>query len=255
MRDLHVHTTFCDGKDSPEEMVVAAIEKGLKVLGFSVHSYTFFDETYCIKKENIEVYKKEISRLKEKYQDKIAVLCGVEQDVYSTESTHGFDYVIGSVHYAKTPKGYFAVDDNEEAFVKLVKDHFYGDYYALAENYFSAVAGLSEKTKVDIVGHFDLVSKFNEGGKYFDENHPRYVKAYRTAVDKLIPRGIPFEINTGAISRGYKTTPYPSLDMLKYICEKGGKVTLSGDTHAKENLCFQFEKWEKAARDIGLKIV
>ena len=46
--DLHTHTSFCDGKNSPEEMVRSAVEKGFDVLGFSGHSYTPFDETYCM---------------------------------------------------------------------------------------------------------------------------------------------------------------------------------------------------------------
>ena len=48
--DYHVHTTFSDGKNTPEEIVLAAREKGLKEIGFSDHSYTFFDERYCLKK-------------------------------------------------------------------------------------------------------------------------------------------------------------------------------------------------------------
>ena len=30
MSDLHVHTNYCDGKSTPEEMVLSAIDKGLK---------------------------------------------------------------------------------------------------------------------------------------------------------------------------------------------------------------------------------
>ena len=32
-QDFHMHTTFCDGKNSPEDMVLGAIEKGLKRVG------------------------------------------------------------------------------------------------------------------------------------------------------------------------------------------------------------------------------
>ncbi|MBO5371040.1 MAG: PHP domain-containing protein, partial [Clostridia bacterium] len=39
LEDLHTHTTYCDGKDSPEDMVKTAIEKGLRVIGFSGHIY------------------------------------------------------------------------------------------------------------------------------------------------------------------------------------------------------------------------
>ena len=46
--DLHVHTTYCDGKNTPEEVVLSAIEKGVERLGFSGHAYTSFDESYCM---------------------------------------------------------------------------------------------------------------------------------------------------------------------------------------------------------------
>ena len=56
-QELHCHTVYCDGKNTPEEMVLAAIENGMHALGFSTHSYTSRDLTYCIRKEKIEDYK------------------------------------------------------------------------------------------------------------------------------------------------------------------------------------------------------
>ena len=101
MRDLHTHSTYSDGKASPEEVILAAIQKGLSEIGLSDHSYTFFDESYCMKKDRIASYKAELAALKKKYAGQISVLCGVEQDAYSLESTAGFDYAIGSAHYLK----------------------------------------------------------------------------------------------------------------------------------------------------------
>ena len=42
--NFHTHTTFCDGKDTPEQMVLAAIQKGFSALGFSGHAYFVLDE-------------------------------------------------------------------------------------------------------------------------------------------------------------------------------------------------------------------
>ena len=75
-------------------------------------------------------------------------------------------------------------------------------------------------------------------------NHPRYVAAWQYAVDELLIYDIPFEINTGAISRGYKTQPYPSADMIAYIREHGGRFVLSSDAHSADNVAYQFEKYE-----------
>ena len=37
--DLHMHTTYCDGKSSAEQMVLSAIEKGLDTVGVATHSF------------------------------------------------------------------------------------------------------------------------------------------------------------------------------------------------------------------------
>lgn len=256
LRDLHTHTTYCDGKNSPEEMVRAALDLNMKTLGFSVHGNTFFDGSYCIKKERIDEYKAEINALKEKYHDKIEILCGVEMDYFSNEvAAEDFDYSIGSVHYVKCDTAYFPVDSSVEVFKSTVENCFDGDYIAYAESYFKNVADVINKTKADIIGHFDLISKFNEGNKFFDENDTRYISAGFAAIDALVKTGKPFEINSGAISRGYKTTFYPSEIFLQRIAQKGGKVILSSDSHSVNALCFKFEEAERMARDMGLEIV
>ena len=40
LQNLHQHTNFCDGRDSIEEVVLTAIEKGFTGIGFSSHSHT-----------------------------------------------------------------------------------------------------------------------------------------------------------------------------------------------------------------------
>ena len=50
--DFHTHSTYCDGKLSLEEMTEAAILKKMDAIGFSGHSHTSFDETYCMSTED-----------------------------------------------------------------------------------------------------------------------------------------------------------------------------------------------------------
>ena len=38
LQNLHTHTTYCDGKNTAEEMVQKAIELGFRSLGFSGHA-------------------------------------------------------------------------------------------------------------------------------------------------------------------------------------------------------------------------
>lgn len=241
--DLHVHSVFSDGRDTPRDIVVSAIEKGVKTLGLSDHSYTEFDERYCIQRDKQAEYIQTINELKNEFSDKIEILCATEQDFYSTAPTSGYDYVIGSVHYVLIDGEYIPVDETADILKQSADKYFSGDILSLCEAYFENVGKVYEKTKCDIVGHFDLITKFNEQEQLFDENDPRYIRAYRKAVDKIITDCKVFEINTGAISRGYRTTPYPSENIRSYIRQKGGKFILSSDSHQKETLCFKFDKF------------
>lgn len=241
--DLHVHSVFSDGRDTPRDIVISAIEKGVKTLGFSDHSYTEFDERYCIQRDKQAEYIRTINELKNEFSDKIEILCATEQDFYSTAPTTGYDYVIGSVHYVLIDGEYIPVDETADILKQAADKYFSGDILSLCEAYFENVGKVYEKTKCDIVGHFDLITKFNEQEQLFDENDPRYIRAYRKAVDKIITDCKVFEINTGAISRGYRTTSYPSENIRSYIRQKGGKFILSSDSHQKETLCFEFDKF------------
>ena len=244
LKDFHIHTNYCDGKHSPRDIVSAAISQGMKEIGILCHSYMDFDQSYCIKKDQIENFKAEINALKNEYKDRIKILCGVEQDYFSNETTVGFDYIIGGVHYVKKDGNYLDVDLSEEAFVNSVKTFYNGDFLAFSEDYFELVGKICEKTSPDIIAHFDLVTKFNQNNKWFNTNDSRYLNAAKKAVDKLIPYNKPFEINTGAISRGYRMEPYPEKNLIEYIKEKGGKLILSSDSHSKDTLCYKFNEYE-----------
>ena len=238
--DLHTHTTFSDGANTPEEMVKEAIALGMSEIGFSDHSFLEFDPSYCMKEERIGDYKAEVNRLKEVYKDQISVKLGIEQDYLTKIPAEGYDYVIGSVHYVTNESGIYAVDDSVEIFEHAIET-FGNDPYALCEAYFETIADVVRKTNCDIIGHFDLVSKFNERYSFFDEKDPRYVAAWQKAADILIATGKIFEINTGGISRAWRTDAYPSKAMRTYIKEHGGEFILSSDCHKKECLMYAFE--------------
>ncbi len=232
LSDFHVHTCFCDGENTPEQMIEAALEKGFSVLGFSMHSPEVDYGDWIIPAQKAEEYRREILRLKEQYADRLEILLGIEQDADCRESTAPYEYVVASVHGVKDPTGKrWEMDWSLEHLKEAVKA-FGGDPYALAEAYYEQVGAL----KGDIIGHIDLITKYLEREPWLDPNHPRYVAAYQKAVDRLIPTGALFEINVGAMSRGYRTAPYPALPLLTYIRQKGGEIILNGDCHDRTYL-------------------
>ena len=252
--NYHTHTNLCDGKDSLEDLVVKAIALGCPELGFSGHGYTSYDESYCMSLAQQEEYFREIKRLQGVYGDKIKILAGIEQDFYGEKPPAGLDYIIGSVHAIFKDGEYLYIDLSEEDFCSNALKHYHGDFLAFAEDYYKVVGEVYAKTHCDIVGHFDLITKFNEGDRLFDTKDPRYVKAALDAVDKIIEsaggqgRRVPvFEINTGAMARGYRSEPYPAEFIRKKLAARGVSVILSSDCHDKEQLLFGFSDWNRWA--------
>lgn len=250
--DLHTHTTYSDGKNSPEEMIRSAMAKKMTAIGISDHSDTFFDRSYCMLSDNYASYQKELAFLKEKYCDDIDIFCGIEQDFFSEETTEGFDYIIGSVHYIRVNKHYIPVDESPEILTTAADDYFHGDMLALTECYFETAGQIVNRTGADIIGHFDLISKFNEDHRLFDPQSPRYIAAWQRAADDLLKTHRPFEINTGAMSRGYRRSPYPSQEMIDYISEHGGCFIFSGDAHNTKTIGYEFLNLKNHMKDIEL---
>ena len=256
IRDYHLHTNLCDGKNSPEEMILSAIEKGMKEIGFSGHSYLPFDPDWNMSEKNLKEYLTQLQRLKAKYKNDISVKIGLEQDFDSPSiSKDEFDYIIGSVHCLFKKDKYIPIDYSPEILKKAITKFYENDPIKMAEDYFGKVAKIYEVTGCNIVGHFDLITKFQEKEKIFNEKDPRYIKAWEKALESLSDAPVAFEINTGAISRGYRTTPYPNKDILFAIKEMGKPVILSSDAHDKEGLLFEFEKAEKIVNEIGLELI
>lgn len=251
-QDFHNHTAFCDGHADPETMVTTALERGITRLGLLIHSYTAFDEK-IVPAGQEQPFQQAIAALKDKYRGQIELYCGVEQDYYSQTSTDGFDYVIGSVHYLHCRDEYLPVDESRERTQTIVQDYYGGDWYRYAEAYFRTVADVAEKTKPDIIGHFDLVAKFNGEGDLFDESHPRYVAAWQAAAERLLTYHLPFEINVGGILRAGRHEPYPTLAIQRYLASRGARVLLSGDCHTAAALGVGFEDWEQAALAAGFR--
>ena len=254
--NLHTHTTYGDGKNTPEEIILQAIENGMETLGFSEHSTFPFDKVeYSLRAEKIEAYREEIENLKKVYGDRIHIMLGLEQDAYSHIPPVGYEYLIGSLHYVKKDGEYLAVDASPQHFAKILETYYGGNAYAFACDYFEQVATLPQRVNCDIFGHFDLISKFNQGNVFFDEDDRRYLAPAIDTLDELIRADKIIEINTGAAPRGYRTIPYPASPFLSRIAEKGGRVTFSSDSHAKETLLFGFEDALNHAKASGIRAI
>ena len=246
MQNLHAHSVFCDGKNTPEEMIRACLAAGMDSAGISIHSPLPFENGWAAKAENVAPFLAEMRRLKAAYAGRIAVYAGVEWDVLSdAEWLEPFDYAIGSAHFLPVggdPAAYPTVDDSPETTRRFLAEVFGGDSDAAAECYFAQLKRVADEPRAQIVGHFDLLTKFDEKERFFDETSPRYRAAALDAMDALVSAGKIFEVNTGAIGRGWRTTPYPARWALEQLKRRGARVTISSDSHSVKTVDCAFDK-------------
>ena len=246
-QNLHCHTDFDDGADAPERMVLAAQAAGLGSLGISLHCPVSGQEDWCCSEENVPLFISEMHRLREAFAGRFPVWCGLEYDLAGEQNFGPYDYVIASCHLL----GGFSVD-NTPAEAEALAAGFGGAEKA-AEEYYRRVASIAQIEEADIVGHFDLLTKFNERHPLYDTSARFYRDAAFAAMEALNKAGKIFEINTGAISRGWRTTPYPAPALLKHLRALGGRICISSDAHRAEHVAFGFAEAEALAASCGFR--
>jgi len=234
--NLHTHTVFSDGKHTIEENIAAAIEKNMLSLGFSDHSLTPIDACYCIQREAYDTYLRTIRELDEK--SSLPVYAGLELDAFSDDDVSVFDYVIASVHYLYRNFQYYPLDHNPELLNKCIREAFCGDALDMVRCYCDTLGGHVAKVKPTFVGHFDLPAKFST----MPETDDRYQAIMADTLKEIIKICPYIELNTGAISRGWRETPYPADFLLDIIRDHDGRIVLGSDAHSREYLTFWFDE-------------
>ena len=245
-QNLHCHTSFDDGRDAPEIMVIAAENAGLDSLGISLHCPIPGEDAWCCSNAGEPAFLAEMRRLRGKYAGRFNVWCGLEYDLDSERrNVPPYDYIIGSCHLLSG----LPIDYDPETAAHLIA--FHGGAEKAARLYYERLCTMADMPEISIVGHFDLLTKYNERVPHYDTAAPVYRDAAVAAMEKLNSADKIFEINTGAISRGWRTTPYPAEELLRHLKGIGGRVCISSDAHKAENIAFGFDQAEALARSCG----
>ena len=253
IQNLHTHTIYCDGADTPEEMIQFALEKGFSSIGFSGHSFTSYSKAFLKKGDHTAEYKSCVTELKEKYKDEIEIYLGLEVDMYSEPDMTGYDYLIGSVHYLKENGVYVDFDKDMGQVESVIGDFYNGDPMAYAKAYYHTLAQLPQYGKFDIIGHFDIITKHCENRQFFDTESKEYMNSAFEAIDALRGKIPFFEVNTGAMARGYRSSPYPSVDLIKEMKRQGFGAVITSDCHDKRFIDYKFDEATELLRECGYK--
>ena len=252
--NYHTHSTWCDGKDSVADMARAAADLGFVELGFSSHA-RFPDgrgTTFEVPPAKWTAYQADVLAAAARHAPRMRVFCGVEADyipglaspdraVYAAAAP---DYVIGSVHWVPAADGAVVpVDSSPDSFAAGLRDHFGGDGPAFVREYFRLQRDMLATCRFDLLAHPDLVRKFNAKHPWFDETAPWYLGELEATADAVARAGVPVEVNTGAISRGWLDDAYPSKPFRDLLRARGVSFVLSSDAHSTTGLDCAFDRF------------
>lgn len=245
--NLHTHSTYSDGANTPEEIVQKAIDIGFTSIGFSEHADDVCTEDGIIlRKKDYPKYFALLDQLKDKYSDKIKIYKGLELDAFSYNPEIKLDYSIGSIHYLEKDNEYYAIDESKDNLKHCIE--IFGGEKSFLINYFDTMISFAKRSSYNILGHFDLYTKFNELETLINTNSIMYRDMTTNALEEIVRLNKIVEINTGAISRGYRTSPYPQDFLIKRLIELKAPIIFSSDSHSIETLNYYFSNLEQTVK-------
>ena len=260
--NFHTHSIFSDGKSTPDDVVVEAINQGLKAIGFSDHSPVPFENSFAIKNDEIDNYITTIRSLREKYKNQIDVYCsmemdfipGIVKDFKQTKETLGLDYMIGSVHLVGNDinRLWFIDGSKMETYDEGLYNYFDGDIKKGVRAFFHQYNEMIETEEFDIVGHFDKIKMHNRG-RYFSEEDKWYRDYLMETLTLIKEKSLIVEINTRGIYKKRSDDFYPSTWTFPLMKEMNIPVVISSDSHKAEELSLCFDEAEKALKAAGYK--
>jgi histidinol-phosphatase (PHP family) len=263
LANYHCHSRFDDGHGELEEYVRAALQKGLRTLGFAGHAPVPFACDWTIPSPLLPEYLDTARRLQSSYRDKIELLVGLEvdyiPDIIAPTTARiralDLDFTVGSVHFVgRLACGeLWTVDGPPEELEQGVAESFGGDIRRSVEEYYRLMSAMVAGAAPDIVGHFDVIKKNNRGAKYFSEDASWYRAAVSRALDALAASACILEINTGGIVRNTSGALYPSEWILAECLKRKIPVMINSDAHRPEQLDGYYVEAVSILMEIGYR--
>ncbi len=251
MIDYHTHTYLCrHAQGTLEEYVEIAREKGLQEIGFADHFPLDLmghkpKDQVTMNGDELELYLEMVEKAS-RAADEIQVKTGIEIDyipgkiekVTSILDEYPFDYIIGSIHFMGDwdfTHPYYA-----DEFNRCSLDEVY-------EKYFSLVGEACKSGLIDIIGHVDVVKKFD-----YRLGESALMPFYDELAKVLRDTGVCLEVNTGGLDAPVKEI-YPSKELLQQCVRMEVDVVLGSDAHAPKQVGRYFPEAIEFMREAGVK--
>ena len=218
--NYHTHTLRCrHARGADEEYVLAALDRGLQVLGFADHSpYIFPGEYYSTMRmpmNELGDYVSSVLALKEKYAGQIAIKLGLELEYYpgcfadtlAELKKYPFDYFLLGQH---------ALGDEKDDYLTgwATEDE------AILERYVNQTLEGLDTGVFSCFAHPDII-KF-EGDPEIYKKHMRRIVCRAKALD------IPLEFNLLGLMTHRN---YPNRLFWEMVAQEGAKAIIGFDAH------------------------
>lgn len=252
--DFHMHSSYSfDSEEPMQNMIEAAVSKGLKNICFTEH----MDIGAPITPEwpehswevNVDSYLYNLLMLKDKYADKLEIQFGIElglqQSVFRENAVcakeHDFDFIIGSIHFVNGIDTYWP-------------EYFEGRSVnaAVTEYFKTTLNNVRQFNNFDVLGHMDYVVRTIPGGEslYVPSD---YSDLTDEILETIIEKEKGLELNTSQLKKGFSQAN-PCLELLKRYRELGGEIiTVGSDAHKAEHVGSDFDKAEAFLKEAGFK--
>lgn len=249
LADYHLHTSYSGDCQVPMDQVIStAIDLGIERLCFTEHhDLDYYPHSAIDFTLDIDAYMNGFKESKEKYKDRIQLLCGIELGMQPhlhptlTElvDAYPFDFVLASNHLANR------IDVYEKIYFETRSQ--YKGYLDYLEDIYSNVKGFKN---YDVYAHLDYVIRYGDF-----ENKKMLYKDFTEVLDailkQIISDGKGIEVNTA----GYRYNlgePHPSREILAHYKALGGEIlTIGSDAHQAKHLLNHFDDAKVLLKDVG----
>lgn len=233
----HVHTHWSDGAHSIGDMVQAAALEEVRELGISDHLVLAPEGlgsiSWSAPPDKLDEYVREVrdagagATFPVRLALEVDYFPGQTDIIRECVAPHGFDYLIGSVHFVDG----FPVDDSVEHWKNLTD----GEVDDICRGYWERIAEMARTGLFQIAAHLDIPKKFNR--------HPvaDMTPLIGRALDAIAVARMIVELNTSGWEKPCREA-YPSETILREALGRDISVIVTADAHSKTGLTRHFER-------------
>lgn len=208
--DYHTHTYYSDGISSCRENVLAAIDKGLKVLAFTDHGYGN-PKRFAMTPEKHRKQRKELDLLRAEFGDRLEIIQGIEADLIALDGTIDLseaDYadmdvvVMGYHSFARAKSFYDWRKIYFNSYLRIIK---YPSKEVIDRNTKAMINGI-KNNRVDILAHinhlfkvdcYEVAKAAGDYGTYIELNEKHFDFSHET-FEKMLTTDCKFIVNSDA---------------------------------------------------------